>query len=427
MKRIFVFVFGIFLLFSSFAQDSSHVFQLLDEETPSWRSVGPSGGNIQRMAMDTKNSNEIYALALCYPGQVFRTTDSGSHWLKLASLSDSLLDIAIDPSDSNNLYVLAGNGVYKSADRGAHWTKYVFGDNCYSDEGSIRIDPLRPNLIYASGYYYSSSGGRTCVAIFKSIDEGLHWTYTTIESSSTYGRGYCLAIDPRNPNVLYASVNYDNPSPRNGLFKSQNGGTSWTDITGSIGEHICGLAINPADTSKVYTGTEFAVYRSADGGQTWQRNSSGVRAHTLAIDSSNPNILYAGYGGTCYKSEDGGVNWITYYSSKPQGDCNSLLVSGNIVYFGSTAGVYKSTDSGVTWVANYSGIHAADVTLLTIAPSSPNTIYADVKNYGFYRSANFGESWDKLPQFYGCEGDGKIVDVHPSSPEIIFMIAPGQG
>lgn len=425
MKKIAFFILGVLLVWSVQARENSQSVWPLEDEAAAWTSVGPSGGNVSRMVMSPKNKKEIYALAGSDPGQVYRTTDSGGHWLRAGSLSEQIFDLALDPLDSRIVYALGGSGIYKTSDRGLHWTPCAFGENCHSQDGAIVVDPVNPGIIFASGYFHGSSG-KTSIAILKSVDKGSHWTSQTIVPSSDYGRGYCLAINPENPSVLYVSGTLRETNTENVVYKSQNGGATWAKIADSISAKINGLAVDPVQPSNVYIATAVGVYRSANSGQSWQKNSGLVSAFALAIDGSNPDILYAGGSEICYKSQDGGDNWTEYFSGI-KGSCRSLLAASNTVYFGSTAGVYKSVDAGLNWRSAHAGIYAAEVTLLMISPSSPNVLYANILNAGFYRSRNFGVSWTQLPYVYGCEGDGKVVGVHPDNQDIVYMIAPGEG
>ncbi len=153
---------------------------------------------------------------------------------------------------------------------------------------SLAIDPVNTNTIYAG----------TENGVFKSTNGGASWT--AINSGITYSYTiYSLAIDPVNTNTIYAGT-------ENGVFKSTNGGASWTAInSGIIGPHIRSLAIDPKTTNTIYAGTVNGVFKSTDGGASWTAINSGItHLHilSLAIDPVNTNTIYAGtVGGGVFK------------------------------------------------------------------------------------------------------------------------------
>jgi photosystem II stability/assembly factor-like uncharacterized protein len=389
-----------------------------------WQSVGPPGGDVRAIAFNPKNRADIYALAYSDNlGQVFRSTNSGQSWKRIASFDNCVYDLAINPLNQRIIYVLSKTGVFKSTNRGVSWSEYTFGKKYGSLDGELAIHWTNPSVIYASGYSITS-GGKSCTAVFKSVDGGAHWKVKKFNATSKEGYALSVAIAPSSPNILYMSGYYsDGNIFHYKFYKSLNDGTSWTEIGNTIQEQVTSIAIDPTNPNKVYAGTEWAVYRSSDGGQTWQRNEGFAFAHALAIDGSNPNIIYAGYDKKCYKSTDGSVNW-TEYTSGLSGSCRKLLVASNKVYFASSGGIFKSTDGGVNWAASQNGLGASIIPALALAPSSPNLIYTEVASNGFFRSTNAGSSWQRLPDFYRCESIFRIT-VHPTNANKLFIMVGG--
>jgi uncharacterized repeat protein (TIGR02543 family) len=391
-----------------------------------WQSIGPEGGNVLGMAFNPLNKNEIFAAAYGYPGPIFKTVDSGLTWTKISSINQIIFGIAIDPLNSNTIYVPAFSGIYKSLDGGKNWQFYWFcsGFEYSGWEGKIAINPTNRNILYLAGQCRES--GYSGMAMLKSVDGGENWTgiKLTPASQNAYGYACSVAIDPSSTDTLYAGGFYYDGSKNLGkLYKTTDGGQNWTDITGSIMGYIESIVIDPTNPLKVYVGTGYGIYRSSDGGQTWQVNSGYASAYALAIDPSDHNILYAGGNECCYKSIDGGVSWTQYSGGLYGGECNTLLASSaspTRIFYASKAGIYRSDDSGITWKASHSGIKACIIQALAIAPSSPNIIYIEVPWNGFFKSENFGSSWQRLLDFIWYITK---IAVNPNDAKNLFIIA----
>lgn len=207
------------------------------------------------------------------------------------------------------------------------------------------------------------------------------------------------------------------------MYKSVNGGASWSIIGTEITDLVTSLAVHPTNPDKVWAATSWGIYRSADGGRSWQRNEGFAFGYTLAIDPANPDVLYAGYDKKCYKSVDGGVNW-TEFGVGLYGAGRAIVITASAIYFGSTGGVYKSTDGGQTWEASHSGIQASLIPALGVAPSAAGTVYIEFQANGFYRSLSSGTSWQRLPDFYRCDKVLRIV-VAPTNPDKLYILAGG--
>src|ERR1041385_8627599 len=165
----------------------------------------------------------------------------------------------------------------------------------------LRIDPATPSTLYAGLVYenYYHEGG-----VFKSIDGGHTWTAPG-PGMPTNPDIYALAIDPLTPSTLYAA------NRRDGVYKSVNGGGSWNRMSPSVGDvDIRSIAIDPKTTSTVYVGMDAGLYKSMDGGANWSSSSTGMPANptvnAIAIDPNNPSTLYVGLPNGVYKSIDGG-------------------------------------------------------------------------------------------------------------------------
>lgn len=386
-----------------------------------WKALGPEGGYIEGMAFNPSNNQEIYALTR--RGKVYKTTNAAQNWANIANLDTYVYDLAVGPS--NTIYVLSYSAVHKSTDDGLNWDYYFIGDYCSASLGRIAIYQGNPDIICVVGYHtYDTNNYLQDIAVYKSTDGGVNWTIYDLNPTTERGYGRSIAIHPTNPNIIYAGgYEYDGSSYTGKVYKTINGGTAWTDITGSITGYVYALAIDPSNPSKVFAGTNGGIWRSTDEGLNWSMNEGYARSNELAIDPTNSNIIYSGRSETCYKSVDGGVNWVAY-SDGIRGNCQNLLASSTNVYFGTYSGVHKSNNGGASWNESHSGMLASRIPAVAVAPSSLNTIYTEVEYNGFFKTDNCGENWTRLPDFYRCESIYKI-EINPNNADDLFILAGG--
>jgi photosystem II stability/assembly factor-like uncharacterized protein len=400
------------------------------DQKETWKALGPYGGCVMGIAKNPKNPNELYAVAssgVPGQGQVFRSADGGSSWNRTGvnQYMCMAIDIAVNPVNPDIIYVLGHSSFYKSTDKGATFAEYYLEKAHFR---RIAVNPKKPSQIYASGSYDTDSG--SCMAVFKSVDGGAHWTIKKLEpGNSDWGDVYGLSVSPLNPNVIYAcgSYRYLGSGERHKVLKSTNAGDAWTNVTGPIKATPFAVLVHPKDVSKVYVATSDGIFRSSDGGASWssQSSPSSLQGGPLAVDSANSDILYSGSKDlkAFYKSTDGGMNW-TESTRGIYGSCNGVCISGKKIFLGQTAGLFKSLNGGVSWKTSHKGMKATNVPAFALAPSSPNIIYAEVASYAFLKSSNGGGTWQKMPDFYRCESILKF-GVHPAHADVIYILAGG--
>lgn len=425
MKKICILFLISFLSLVSMAQERN-VLAGDQAASASWTSIGPNGGNISGMAFNPQNKNEIYAVIPSYPGQVFRSTNAGSSWTRIAVLDEYLYDVIVAPTNSSIVYALGDSCVFKTTNRGLAWTRYNLPNNCYAWQGQLTISPTNPSILFVAGYrYYDMVNYKSCMAVFKSTNGGQTWSYKHLAASgSNYGYAYCVAVSKPNSNIVYVGGYYSNSSGTHyALFKSVDGGGSYAVKTGIISSTPRAIATHPADPNKAYVGTAWGIYRTSNGASSWVKNSGIANAYGLAIDSSNPDIIYGGENKRVFKSTNGGVDWAEYKTGL-YGTCSRLLVNSSGVYFGSSAGLYKSTNGGVAWASANTGIKSPDVPALAVAPSSPATIYVEARASGFFKSANSGSSWLRMPYFERCDAVLRIA-VKATDANSVYILAGG--
>ncbi len=230
------------------------------------------------------------------------------------------------------------------------------------------------------------------------------WTQVVGLGSNRIGG---LVVDPTNPNIIYAGTD-------NGLYKSTDGGSTWNNFKNGLPSstpYINGLVINPANTNILYAILSVnGVYKSTDGGVNWVYVSPQITTFTvfegIAIDPNNPDTVYVAiYQGGFWKSTDGGATWTKTLG----GDPGSPIVDSiqtNKVYVGDGPDWYKSTDSGTTWTATPPGTFGSGggVSPTAIDSSNHNLLYVGVggsNQDGLYKSIDDGTSWTFLSNYPG--------------------------
>lgn len=273
--------------------------------------------------------------------------------------------------------------------------------------------PTQSNVFYMAPV----NGG-----VWKSDDYGRTWN-PLFDRESTQSIG-AIAVAPSDPNIVYVAsgegLHRPDLSVGNGVYKSTDAGKTWTHLGLGDSQQIPALAIDPRDPSRVFAAVlghpygpndERGIYRSSDGGQTWQKvlsKDENTGGSDVEIDPSNPDVIYA----SMWEAREG-----------PWEDYND--------FNGTNGGLFKSTDNGRTWRPLTNGLpkDIAQV-YVAIAPGNPRRLYATVAaasdKLGFYRSDDAGENWSQVtadPRPAGRIGGGDlpIPKVDPRNPDIVYV------
>ena len=276
--------------------------------------------------------------------------------------------------------------------------------------------PSQPNVFYI---------GQVNGGVWKSDDYGRTWN-PIFDHESTQSIG-AIAVAPSDPNIIYVSsgegLHRPDLSVGNGIYKSTDAGKTWSHLAGlRDGQQIPALAIDPRDPNRVLAAVlghpygpseERGVYRSTDGGQTWQRvisKDENTGGSDVEIDRANPDVVYA----SMWEAREG-----------PWEDGNEFSGSGG--------GLFKSTDGGSTWHPLNNGL-PKDLSQIyvAIAPSDPRRLYATLSTaagkLGVYRSDDGGDSWTQItsdPRPAGRIGGGdlSIPKVDPKNPDLLYVVS----
>jgi len=344
-----------------------------------WRSIGPFRGGRAGTATGVIDNPNLYYMGTA-GGGVWKTTDAGSTWECISDgyFGGSIGAVTVSESDPNVIYVgegeqtlrgnvSSGNGIWKSLDAGETW-KFI-GLEGSEHISRIRVHPKNPDLVYvaAIGNLWKPNETR---GVYRSTDGGDSWEKILYVSDKA-GAGD-LILDPNNPRIIYAATwqmkrngyRMDSGGADSKLFKSTNGGDSWTDISKLPGLPsgpwgIVGIAISPVDSNRIWTiieADEGGVYRSDDGGKTWakinQNRALRQRAwyySRITADTQNKDKVYVmnvSYG----VSTDGGKTFTL--KNAPHGDHHDLWIdpnNNNRMVIADDGGAQVSNDGGNNW------------------------------------------------------------------------------
>jgi photosystem II stability/assembly factor-like uncharacterized protein len=289
------------------------------------------------------------------------------------------------------------------------------------DVRTIAIDPANGQTVYAGAY----GGG-----VFKSTNGGASWT--SIGNGITSKSVTSLAIDPINSQTVYAGT-------EGGFFKSTDGGSSWSaSNSGTTDSGIESLAIDPTNVQTIYLGTTGGrVFKSVNGGASWTPSNTGLIANkpvwSLAVDSKNGLRVFAGTDAGIFQSSNGGASWTTANSAMTNIRVQSLAIAhsnSQTVYAGTLnlgavgKGAFKTTDGGVSWTAINTGMTNGYVFSIAIDPNNNQTIYAGTGGGGVFKSTNAGASWTAVNSGL-TNGSAATVAIDPNDSGTLYSGTPG--
>jgi photosystem II stability/assembly factor-like uncharacterized protein len=343
-------------------------------------------------------------------------------------------------------------------------------ENTYQDLHWRMIGPFRGGRTRAATGVPSQPGvfyiGQVNGGVWKSDDYGRIWT-PIFDHESTQSIG-AIAVAPSNPNIIYVGsgegLHRPDLSVGNGIYKSTDAGKTWTHLGLRDGFQIPALAIDPRDPNRVFAAVlghpygpneERGLYRSTDGGQTWQKAISkdeNTGASDVEIDPSNPDVIYAsmwearegpwednnefnGIGGGLFKSTDGGQTWHPLSNGLPK-DLSQIYVAiaptdprrlyATIAIASGPLAVYRSDDAGENWSKatddpRPSGrIGGGDLAIPRVDSKNPDVVYC--ASTVTMRSTDGGKTWSG---FRGAPGgdDYQNLWINPNDPNIILLVS----
>ncbi|HVH10123.1 MAG TPA: hypothetical protein VM736_10025, partial [Gemmatimonadales bacterium] len=263
---------------------------------------------------------------------VYKSVDAGETWTNVGlKESERIARIVVDPTETNTVYVCVPGklwsdsderGVYKTTDGGKTWTKVLKGTNASTGCSMLAIDPQSPKTLFAgmwdfrrTGWTFRSGGdgpdAPSGSGLFKSVDGGTSWTELEAAGAKglpakPWGR-VAVAVAPSKANVVYAFI--EAPVPRNGLYRSEDGGRTWEARDRSQNMiwrpfYFANLIVDPKNENRLYK-PDLSLIASTDGGASFSNISGGAHGdfHDVWIDPANTDHLITG--------DDGGL-WFSY-------------------------------------------------------------------------------------------------------------------
>lgn len=289
---------------------------------------------------------------------------------------------------------------------------------------ALALAPSNSNLLYAG----ADLGG-----LFHSTDGGVSWRtlWVPAPDGSVSNHVSDIGVDPHHPEIVYVAVdNYIGSWQPGGVYRSTDGGVTWeTANAGLPGPAVSFLTVDPQESGVLYAGVSGQLFRSVDHGVSWQSSYSGQWVVVLAVDPQDSQVLYAG-GKEVFKSLDKGHSWVPSIQglSLDEVSITSLAIDpnhSNVLYAGGTplggpdfpGRIFKSVDGGASW----SEVAQVGTWLRTLAidPIHPNTVYAGSSGkggkIGTFVSSDGGSHWQRI---HGGGAHDVVVDPH--DPGVVY-------
>ena len=431
----------------SFGQVSSSTFGTMEA-----RQLGPGtmSGRITAIDGNASDGKTIYVGSA--GGGIWKSTNAGTTFKPIFDkYCQSIGAIAIDQTNPNIVFagtgesnmrnsVSIGNGLYRSTDAGDNWTKV--GLDSTEHIAKIVIDPKNPENVYvaAPGPLWSDSKHR---GLFKSSDGGKTWDKILYINE----KAGCadVAIDPQNPNIIFASTwefrrlpySFNSGGTGSGFYKSTDGGKTWKELTNGLPKKPFGriaFALAPSSPQNMLAIVESAatgLYISSDGGETWKKQSatSNVEARpfyfsVIQVDPKDSKRVYRPAFIFSY-SIDGGYSFAdaTNEGGWLHSDMHALWINPNYtnqLYLGTDGGVYFSLDKGATWMF-IQNLPVGQFYHVATDNEIPYNVMGGLQDNGSWiapSSAPGGISNSNWKSLYG--GDGFWVQPDPIEPNIVY-------
>ncbi len=418
-----------------------------------FRSIGPAltSGRVVDLAVNPNNSKEYFVAAAA--GGVWKTVNGGITYDPVfeSEGSFSIGCVVYDPNNTNVIWVGSGennnqrsasygDGVYKSTDGGKSWKNMGLKNSEHT--GMIKVDPKNSDIVYVAAYgpLWSKGGDR---GIYKTTDGGKSWK--KILTVSEYTGFNEIHIDPRYSNILYASAHqrfrqgysYISGGPESNLYKSNDGGLTWDTLSNGLpagDKGRIGISISPANPDYVYaiieaSGKNGGVFRSTDRGSSWTKmcdnNTAGNYYGEIFCDPKEVNkVFYVDFW--VMVSADGGKTFNKIGEKYKHVDNHALWIDPidtEHLLTGCDGGVYETYDFGDNWEfkANLPITQFYKVAIDNAMPFY--NVYGGTQDNnslgGPSRTIN-ANGITNADWFFTQEGDGFESQVDPEDPNTVY-------
>lgn len=359
-----------------------------------WFPLGPYGGDARCFAADPGNSKHLYLGTAS--GWIYESHDGGVTWLRLSQIrdrNDLIIDhIRTDARNPRRLVVGAwivdhpDGGMFISEDGGKTWNDVpqMHGQSVRS----LTRSDSNPDVMVAG----------TLQGVFRTTDNGLHWSQISPAGSTEIHEVQSVAIDPKNPQIIYAGT-WHLP------WKTVDGGAHWENIKQGIIEDsdVFSILVDPVQSQTVYLSACSGIYKSVNAGALFKKApgipSAARRTRKLLQDPGHLTTVYAGTTQGLYRTLDAGQTWgpltpdnviVNDVYVDPKDSAHVLLATDH-------AGVLRSEDFAASFHQSNAGFSARQVVALAADPIHPAVVYAGVVNDkeegGVFQSVDGGAHW----------------------------------
>jgi photosystem II stability/assembly factor-like uncharacterized protein len=342
---------------------------------------------------------------------IYRSGDGGETWANMGlPESERIVKIAVNPSDGKTVYACVTGklwsdsterGVYKTTDAGATWSLVLKGSNPSTGCGSMSMDAKNPGTLYASlwdfrrkGWTFRSGGESASVAsgsgLFRTDDGGAHWTEITDSGNKgfpakPYGR-IAVAVAPSDPKIVYAFVE----GVKGALYRSSDGGATWDrrdDSQNMVWRpfYFAHLIVDPTNPDRLFK-PDGSLIQSQDGGKTFADTGGGAHGdfHDVWIDPKNPKLVITGDDGGLWFSKDGGNRWwkgnnlpVSQFYHVSVDDQDPYRVYGGLQ--DNSSWVAPSAFPGGIGNAQWENMYGGDGFWMFADPADPDYLYAEAQ------------------------------------------------
>jgi len=427
----------------------------------SWQRLGAdqfSGLSVVAIRINPNNTNILYVASSrtgvagsTMPVRgLWKSTDGGGSWTALLTCEKcyGASDLVMDPKHPSTLYAAFWvYGILKSSDGGLHWTRLTNGlPSSQFDRIALAISATNPAILYA-GYHYVVPNRYNGALLLRTTDGGNSWSQVR---APNYCGSQCwydnvVAIDPADARKIYlgGSANYVSQptfAVKAVVIKSVDGGSQWLDMSPNdsaahtLHPDMHAIAFDPQHPNTIWVGNDGGVWKSTDGGRTWQNrntNLATLQFTAIALHPTNSSIIFGGMQDNNKAKTTGSLAW----QALDVGDGGYAAIDpfAPRYYYGSRYGIsfQRNDQSGTApitdWPMKTEGIDRQDRALFyapfALDPASPGVIYYGT--YRVYRTANRGESWTAISDDLtkGAQTKGRIaaIAVAPSAPATIYV------